>query len=396
MINNFDVIIIGGGFTGLTSALFLAKSAPQLKIALLEKSDIVNCDKKRDGRAFAISKLSLQMFHQLNILEDLKPFAGIIENIKIIDGNSPFYLNFDNSKFADDQNLNCFGFVIENFYIHNCLKNKALAQNNITIICPNSYQDIIFEKNQSIITLDNQKQITTKLILACDGKLSPLRTKFNINTFQKSYQQVALVFNIHHTKPHQNIALEKFLPDGPFAVLPLKNNQESSIVWTLKRDKAELVLQFDDQNFLEQFKKQLGDYLGEIKIIDQPISYNLDLSVADQFYYQRVAFVGDSAHSIHPIAGQGFNLGVGDIIAVTNLIKEYCQCGLDIGSETMLKKYNQKQRIEANKMIFATDTLNDLFSNKSTILKIFRNIGLGLVEKTPTLKKFFIKNAGGS
>jgi 2-octaprenyl-6-methoxyphenol hydroxylase len=136
--------------------------------------------------------------------------------------------------------------------------------------------------------------------------------------------------------------------------------------------------------------------LGEVKLIDKPFKYNLDLIVADQFYFERMALVGDAAHGIHPIAGQGFNVGIDDIKVLADLVKEYFECGLDIGCETLLKKYNHSRKIGAYKMIAATDGLNGLFSNNSTILKGLRNAGLGIVEKIPTLKKFFIKNAGGS
>jgi 2-octaprenyl-6-methoxyphenol hydroxylase len=389
MIDDFDIIIIGGGFSGLTAALYLAAANPHIKIALLEKSDIIKQDKQRDGRAFAISQSSLKVFEQVGIIPDIQPFAGIIEDIKIVDGNSPFYLHFNADKSA-------FGLVIENFHIHNALRNKALKQNNLEIICPNFYQEIVFENNQSIVTLDNQRIITAKLLLACDGKFSALREKFNIKTFTKSYQQIAIVFNISHSLPHQNIALEKFLPDGPFAVLPMKNTLESSIVWTVKSDKAGTILGMDEENFLQQLKKCTGNYLGEIKVTSTPFKYNLDLIVADKFYYQRMVLVGDAAHGIHPIAGQGFNLGIDDIKVLTDLVKEYFECGLDIGCESLLQKYNQVRKFGTYKMVAATDGLNSLFSNQSIILKTIRNSGLAVVDKIPTLKKFFIKNAGGN
>ena len=395
--NQFDIIVIGGGFSGLTAALYLAAANPHLKIALLEKSDIIKQDKQRDGRAFAISQSSLKVFERIGILENIKPFAGAIEDIKIVDGNSPFYLHFNadcNSHAAN--NRGTLGWVIENYHIHNALRDKALRQNNIEIICPNFYQEIIFEDDQVIVTLDNQRIINAKLLLACDGRFSALREKFHIKTFQKSYQQTALVFNISHSVAHQNIALEKFVPDGPFAVLPMKNDLESSIVWTLKNDKAETILQMDDENFLAELKKLVGNYLGEIKVINAPFKYNLDLIVADKFYYQRMVLIGDAAHGIHPIAGQGFNLGIDDIKILTDLVKEYCECGLDIGSETLLQKYNQVRKIGTYKMVAATDGLNALFSNHSKILKTVRNSGLAVVEKLPALKKFFIKNAGGN
>ncbi len=395
--NCFDIIIIGGGFAGLTAALNLAQSNPHIKIALLEKSDIIKQDKQRDGRAFAISQSSLQVFNKIGILEDIKPFAGIIEDIKIVDCNSPFYLHFaanEHSKKTNDQGK--FGLVIENFHIHNALRNKALQQNNLEMICPNFYQEIIFDSNQAIITLDNKRTINAKLVLACDGRFSALREKFNIKTFKKSYGQTALVFNISHSLPHQNIALEKFVPDGPFAVLPMKNALESSIVWTVKSDKAQTLLEMDGENFLQQLKKYTGNYLGEIKVSSTPFKYNLDLIVADKFYYQRIVLVGDAAHGIHPIAGQGFNLGIDDIKVLTDLVKEYFECGLDIGCESLLQKYNQVRKLGIYKMVAATDGLNGLFSNHSIILKTLRNSGLAVVDKIPALKKFFIKNAGGN
>lgn len=397
MNTKFDIIVIGGGFSGLTAALHLATTNPQIKIALIEKSNIIKEDKQRDGRAFAISQSSLKIFEQIGILTSIQPFAGVIEDIKIVDGNSPFYLHFDaNYDAITNQNQKKFGLVIENYHIHNSLRDKALQQNNLQIISPNFYQEIIFEDNQVVVTLDNQTIITAKLLLACDGRFSALRTKFNIKTFQKSYQQTALVFNISHTIPHQNIALEKFVPDGPFAVLPMRNDLESSIVWTLKNQNAETILQLDGENFLHQLKKLVGNYLGEIKVINAPFKYNLDLIVADKFYYQRMILVGDAAHGIHPIAGQGFNLGIDDIKVLTGLVKEYFECGLDIGSETLLQKYNHLRKIGTYKMVGATDGLNGLFSNNSIILKNLRIGGLAMVEKLPVLKKFFIKNAGGN
>ncbi|MFT6077219.1 MAG: 2-octaprenyl-6-methoxyphenol hydroxylase [Myxococcota bacterium] len=396
MNNKFDITIIGGGFSGLTSALYLAKSNPNIRIALLERSDILNQERKRDGRAFAISKSSLEAFDKIGITKDIVPYAGTIKKIKIVDGNSPFYLNFNAGNHSSENNLSeRFGLVIENFHIHNALRNAAVDQENIEIICPNYYKEITFQDNQSSIILDNQRQIESKLILACDGRFSALREKFDIKTFQKSYGQTALVFNISHSLPHQNIALEKFLPDGPFAVLPMKDDYESSIVWTLKNDKAETISKMDKKNFLHQLERSSGDYLGEINLLSTPFKYNLDLIVADKFYHQRMVLIGDAAHGIHPIAGQGFNLGVDDIKFLNDLIAENLECGLDIGSEILLEKYNKTRKIGAYKMVAATDGLNGLFSNDSKTLKIIRNSGLAMVEKVPILKKFFIKNAGG-
>lgn len=390
----FDIIIIGGGFAGLTSALSLSKSNPHLKIALLEKSDIKNQDKQRDGRAFAISKTSMEIFESVGIADQIKPQGGIIKDIKIVDGSLPSYLAPLHLDFESKNSG--FGLVIENYHIHNALRDESLKQSNLEIICPNFYEEIIFEDQKVRIILNDKREIEAKLLLACDGKFSPLRDKFNIKTFNKSYGQTALVFNISHELSHQNIALEKFLPDGPFAVLPMKDKFESSVVWTLKNEKAEVILQMDEENFLYQLGKSIGGYLGEVKITTKPIRYSLDLVVAETFYHQRMALIGDAAHGIHPIAGQGFNLGIEDIKVLTKLVKEYFECGLDIGSEALLQKYNKIRKFETNKMVAATDGLNGLFSNNLKSLKLLRNSGLSMVQKIPALKRFFIKNAGGN
>lgn len=394
----YNVLIIGGGFNGLTSALSLACANPNLKIALLERNDILAQDKQRDGRAFAISKTSLDLFKKIGICSEIEPFAGIIKDIRITDGNSPFYLHFageENGENGHDSS-GLLGTVIENYHIHNALRNAAVKKENIEIFSPNFYENIEFENNKVVVTLNNKKTIEAELLIAADGRNSPLRSKFNIHTFEKPYHQSALVFNISHTKPHENIAQERFLPEGPFAVLPMKSDYESSIVWTVKTEMADTIINLDEENFLAQLKKRTTDYLGEIKVITKPFKYDLNLVLADNYFYKRAVLVGDAAHGIHPIAGQGFNLGVDDIRVLTSLIKEYFECGLDIGSVTLLEKYQKSRKRGAGKMILATDSLNALFSNKILPIKLARDLGLAMVEKLPKLKKFFIKNAGGN
>jgi 2-octaprenyl-6-methoxyphenol hydroxylase len=393
--SNFNILIIGGGFSGLTAALTIAKENPNISIALLEKSDIKNQDKQRDGRAFAISQSSLKLFSKIGILDQIKDFAGIIEDIKIVDGNSPFYLYFEGYSDSSNPTGKHLGMVIENYHIHNALRDQVLKQENITIFCPNFYKEITFDKNKALAKIDNNQIISANLVLACDGRFSAIREKFNIPTFQKSYRQNSLVFNISHKEPHKNIALEKFLPEGPFAVLPMRDSFESSIVWTVKRETAQALLALDEENFLQQFKKSIGDYLGEVKILTKPLKYNLDLIAAKKYYFERVVLIGDAAHAIHPIAGQGFNVGVNDIKFLSSLITQNLNCGLDIGSQTLLEKYQRVRKLDAGKMVLATDGLNALFSNKILPVKIARNLGLGIVEKIPLLKKFFIGNAGG-
>ncbi len=393
MILDFDIVIIGGSYSGMTAALTLATISDDLKIAVIEKQDIIRQDKKTDGRALAISHQSLQLFKEIAIYDQVIKNAGQIKDIKITDYKSSIILNFLSKEIG--RNHPNFGFIIESYLIHNALRDQLLKRKNITIFCPNSYQKIAFEDDLSLVTIDDQKIIRSKLLLAGDGRFSSLRDYFKIQTTKKNYHQKAIVFNIKHQKPHQNVAYEKFLPYGPLAILPLNDQNQSSIVWILKDSDCEAVLSLDELNFNHQLAKKMENILGEVAVMSPKFSYPLILIEADQFYHQKMLLIGDSSCGVHPIAGQGFNLGVGGIRILERLVRQYYLCGLNLGSELLIKEYNKKAKFAAKKMIIATDILNSLFETKNFAIKIARNLGLGMVNKIPKLKKLFIKNAGG-
>jgi 2-octaprenyl-6-methoxyphenol hydroxylase len=390
---SFDIVIIGGSYSGMTAALSLSNISDDLRIAVIEKQDIVSEDKKRDGRAYAISNASLELFKEIAIYDQVIKDAGEIKDIRITDYKSSIILDFL-GKEANKNNDN-FGFIIESYLIHNALRDQLLQRKNITLLCPNSYQEITFADDQSIVKIDDQRIIRSKLLLACDGRFSNLRDYFKIATTRKDYQQTAIVFNIKHQKPHQNIAYEKFLPYGPLAILPLSDQNKSSIVWILKDSDSKAVLSLDERNFTHQLAKKMQNCLGEVEIISQKFSYPLTLIEADQFYYQKMLLIGDSACGVHPIAGQGFNLGVAGIKILEQLVRKYYLCGLNLGSDLLIKEYNKKAKFGARKMVIATDVLNSLFETKNSVIKIARNLGMGIVNKIPKLKKLLIKNAGG-
>ncbi len=392
MSQNFDITIIGGSFAGMTTALALINAAPNLKIAIVEKLDILNQDRKRDGRAYAISAASLKLFKEIGIYDEVAPHGGKIYDIKITDYKSSFILDFIGREVDVAQGQ--LGMIIENYHIHNALRDQVLKRQNITVFSPNSYEEIKFN-DLVVVKLDDEKILHSKLLLACDGRFSRLRELYQINTTQKKYFQTAIVFNIEHEKSHENIAHEKFLPGGPLAILPLKNSNQSSIVWIAPDQLAQAILSLDEENFIQQLTKKMDNCLGKIRLVSDKFSYPLTLVEAEKFYHEKMLLIGDAACGVHPIAGQGFNLAISGINILCELIKNNLLCGFDISSQSLIDAYNKKAKFEAKKMLVATDILNSLFETKSLSTTLARGFGLGLVNKFPKLKNFFIKSAGG-
>lgn len=391
MTKSFDITIIGGSFAGMSAALALAVISPDLKIAVVEKQDILKHDRKPDGRGYAISNSSLKLFQEIGIYDAVLQEAGTIKDIKITDYKSSVVLDFL-SKESGEKN---FGALIESFIIHNALRDKIKTTSNITLFCPHSYERISFLENKVEVELDDKTVLESKLLLACDGRFSVLRKLYNIHTVEKNYQQTAIVFNIKHQKTHENIAWEKFLPGGPLAILPLKNQHHSSIVWIAPTADAQAILGLDQENFTHQLNKKMENCLGNVEIISQKFSYPLIMIEAQKFYHEHMLLVGDAACGVHPIAGQGLNLGLGGIKILQRLIAQNFLNGLDIRSQNLREEYHKKASREAQKMVIATDILNSLFESRSVTLGLARDFGLGVVNRVAKLKKFFIKSAGG-
>ena len=395
MIKKFDVAIIGGSFSGMSAALALSEISQDLKIALIEKIDIKNEDRKRDGRGYAISNQSLKFFKEVDIYDTAIKNAGNIRDIKITDYKSPFFLDF----IAKDIEQENFGALIESYVVHNALRDRVLKQKNVTIFCPNSYREIEFNEDElgdiCQVVLDDKTKIKSDLLLACDGRFSEIRKKFDIDTKIKKFGQTAVVFNIEHQKSHDDVAWEKFLPGGPLAILPLKNKNQSSIVWIAKDQIAQAILQLDEDDFIDKLQQKMELCLGKVKVISENYSYPLVMVDARQYNYKNMLLVGDSACGIHPIAGQGFNLTLQSVVILRDLVKESFFAGLAINSGSLLESYNKRVKFNTKKMVIATDVLNSLFETKSKTVSLARDFGLAAVNKANFLKKFFIKNAGG-
>ncbi|NBX52894.1 MAG: hypothetical protein EBT63_04520 [Proteobacteria bacterium] len=388
----FDIAIIGSSYAGMTCALALAQISPQISIALIEKEQIFENARVEDGRAYAISSSSLKLFDEFSILSELEKISGKISDIKITDYKSPFVLDFIGAEF--DKKNQQFGLIIENHFIFEALKKRISNQKNIQIFCPNFYQEIESSLSPTI-KLDNGLTIQSKLIIACDGRFSKLRQLYKIPTTIKNYHQTAIVFKIHHQISHNQVAYERFLPSGPLAILPLQDLNQSSIVWITNDSTASTLLDLDDENFLQQLHKKMENCLGKCEIISRKFSYPLTMVLANKFHHQKLLLVGDSACGVHPIAGQGFNLAIANIIILRNLISKYIMSGLDFSSDELIKNYNSKARANSKKMVIATDILNSIFENSNFAVSGIRNLGLGIINSLPSIKKFFIKNAGG-
>lgn len=385
----YDIAIIGGSFAGMTSALTLLEKSPNLKIALIEKNDLINQEKQADGRAYAISSRSLNLFNRIGIYDDLQKVAGKIEDIRITDHKSPLLLDFIGKEV--DEKDGQLGQIIENYHIFNLLRKKLLKHKNVEIFAPNSYEDIEFKDDIVEIILDNKKVLKAKLALACDGRFSELRQKFNIFTTAKNYYQKAIVFAIKHQKPHKNVAYEKFLPGGPLAILPFIDQNQSSIVWIAKDELAQGIFELDEENFKAQLQKKMANVLGDVEVISKKFIYPLTLVEAEKFYHEKLLLIGDASCGIHPIAGQGFNLAISNIEILASLICQYD----DLNNHNLILEFNKLAKSNAKKMLIATDILNSIFETKCTTIAIARDIGLGVINKLPKLKKIFIKSAGG-
>lgn len=378
---SLPIIIVGANFTGLFTAISLSKLGKSC--ILVDKNDI-SLPIINDGRAIALSYGSKEFFEKIGIWNHFVEYAGEIKEIRVTDQYSPLFLHFDNS---------CtLGYIIESLNLQKIAYELALNDPNINILSNSSYEIIDNNIDQIIIKI-NDIIYKSELLIAADGKFSNLRKLCNIGYFSHNYKQSAIICKLQHEHPHNNIAQEIFLPHGPFAILPLNNPNQSGIVWTETTEIAKTLTELGTDKLQFFLKEKFTNYLGEINLISKITSYPLELIISKKYYHNRIMLIGDSAHSIHPIAGQGFNLSIRDMKALSLIYQKYSNIGLSVGCEQALNEYQNLRKNDNIAMAVITDGLNKLFSNDIFPINIARKLGLSIVNKVPSLQKFFMEYA---
>ncbi|MBX7146427.1 MAG: FAD-dependent monooxygenase [Alphaproteobacteria bacterium] len=392
-----NIVIIGGGLIGMTLALGLAKLG--LNICLFDQQSLnQTLDQDYDGRCSTIAYGSKLILDHFGIWTSLEPFAQPIVDIRVSDGHingkTSSYLHYALQD-LDPSSVPALGYVIDNQILRHNL--WVLIQQYANISCFSPAKPIIAGREENFVLLDWDQKIKTKLVIAADGKKSSTRDAAGIKIYEYFYSQSAIVTTIEHIYPHHGIAFEHFMPAGPFAVLPLlpKNQKNySSIVWSDQRIKAEEMMKLNPENFSRAIEQRFP-WLGSIKAYGKRWIYPLSFLKAEQYIDHRLVVIGDAAHSIHPIAGQGLNLGLRDIECLVKTIDEALKLGLDYGDINILSHYQKLRRQDVMLLSLMTDGLNKLFSTNNPLIRYARDIGLTLVHHNKPVKKLLMKHAMG-
>jgi 2-octaprenyl-6-methoxyphenol hydroxylase len=385
-----ELLIAGGGLIGLLLANACAGAGLSVAIAEPQKPAEMLGD-GFDGRCSAIAYGSRQVLNALGLWSEIAAEAEPILEIRIADDDSPLFLHYDHRDLDADTPL---GYIVENRVLRRVLVERTGSLGNLSFLTPVSVGSVETSPYAAVAGLSDGRRAVARLIAAADGQSSRLRRAAGIGTVEWRYRQTGIVTTVRHERPHCGIAVEHFLPAGPFAVLPMTGSR-SSIVWTERAELAARLVGLSDADFATELSARFGDFLGAVEPDGPRWAYPLGLMLAERYVADRLALVGEAAHVIHPIAGQGLNLGIRDVAALAELVIDTRRLGLDIGDAEMLCRYQRWRRFDAMALAAVTDGLNRLFSNTVTPLRLARDLGLAAVHRLPALKRLLMRDAMG-
>jgi 2-octaprenyl-6-methoxyphenol hydroxylase len=397
-----DVIIAGAGLAGATLALAL-KSAGLTPLLI---DPVVFDDQVApsfDGRASAVAFANFRQWRMLGLAADIEPYAQRIEQILVTDGRSPgasaggpspFFLRFDSAEIADRSEGEPLGYLLENRRIRAALA-KAVLVAGIQVLAPAKVAGVAFDSRSATITLEGGRTLRSPLVVGAEGRGSVVRRDAQIGTIGWDYPQTGVVATVRLARGHEGVAHEYFLPGGPFAILPLTEDR-ASLVWTESRAKGAALQSARPEVFHAHLQRRFGAVLGEAKLEGPVFTYPLSLQLAERLVAPHAALLGDAAHGIHPIAGQGLNLGLKGAAALAEVLVEAARLGEDIGSELVLERYARWRRFDTVMLAAATDVFTRLFSNDHPLLRLARGAGMAAVNRVGPARRFFMEDAGGA
>jgi 2-octaprenyl-6-methoxyphenol hydroxylase len=402
MSHDYDAIIAGAGIAGATLALSLARAG--LKPVLV---DPVAFDAQLaptfDGRASAIAYAAFRQWRALGLADALEPHAQRIEQILVTDGTTPgaasggplpFFLRFDSAEIADRSDGEPLGYLLENRHIRAGLA-AAVQAAGIEVLAPARVARAVFGPRAAEVILDDGRVLTAPLAVGAEGRGSVIRTEAGIGAVGWDYPQTGVVATVRMQRPHQGVAHEYFLPGGPFAILPLTGDR-ASLVWTESTARGAALKAARPEIFQAHLERRFGEFLGEVAVEGPVFTYPLSLQLAERFAAARVALLGDAAHGVHPIAGQGLNLGLKGAAALAEVLVDALRLGEDIGSEVVLERYAAWRRFDTVTLSAGMDAFVRLFSNDNPLLRLARGAGMAAVNRIAPARRFFMHEAGGA
>lgn len=390
----YDVIVVGGGLTGMVTALALVQSG--IRVAVIDRSSLeATTLPEFDGRTTALNEGSVRLFRHIGVWQAMEPYGEPMLDIRVVDNDSPLHVHYDAAEVGGQP----FGYIIENRHMRQCLVEAAqqcVKENKpLSFYAPATIDSLQTTNAGATLTLAGGEVLRASLVIAADGRGSATREMAGIAVKQTPYEQTAIVCTLKHSSPHHNLAVERFMPSGPFAVLPMRNNHVS-IVWSEQTSLVDDYLALPETDFLAELQQRIGGWLGDISLVGKRWSYPLSMIMAETYGRDRVALIGDAAHVIHPIAGQGVNLGYRDVAVLVELIQDRFHLGLDIGSAEVLNRYGQLRKVDCKSVAAIMHGLTHLFSNDIWPIAKARRLGLAAVNRMPFLKQLFVRHAMGT